>query len=785
MKLESNRPDEILPFRLEQACNANVSFAGVTTVSHSSPKASVSAAPGYVWFLVLAAVAAINLAAFWALLGGSYYPEHYRATPDAAGILEITWMLACCGGTVVLLAWLRHHRDRCRPLVLRGLVATGVSCVVLGRQFLSVPLQCLDPILFSTACGWTVVLWLWTRVMPVREQTASLRFGRFRCELNATRLLAAGVGAAVIGLSAYFLAQQIHYFNTLRLGYADCGEYARIMFNTLHNPRELFLRVNPEWPLFCDHFQPGFLPFVPFWLLWPDLNITSLLQVLAVMGCALPIYWIGRELFRDKLAALLLVAIWLAYPSVSQFIYNNSYGFRCGSLCLPMYFLALAFWVRERRGWALLFAVWAILLKEEAAIPIGMFGLYLVFFEKRHRLGISIATIAFVYFLVMTSVVIPMFNHNVYPAQDHFAHLGATKSEILLSPWTKPHAFWGNLLAPSTFYFAALLLGPLLFVPVKKPSVLVVGSLVFLFDCLHPTLKSICYQYQAALLPVVFWAFAAVLQPIDPARRRALLQGAIVAAVLFSLFFGNVFWSKTTVAALPQSSDRLQLVERMGRDIAPGGSLFATQRVAAHFITQKYLYVEPPVPPEIDYVLLDTRDSWQVNGIRWFRKLRSIQRQVESIPALHLAQAEDGAVLYSREGKSIDARNLVERESLPPEAVMQSVDLGHGVTIVGYGTEVAPSTSPGQPDRVHITIFCSVEAPVRADLAVRCVLRFSLANLYMKTFGSDFQLLGQNIWPVQRWVPGRFYADDFVIDVPVGSGGSDYSMKFETLTVAP
>jgi len=730
-------------------------------------------------------MAAINLTAFWALLGSSYYPEHYRATLDAPGILEITWMLACCAGTVVLLAWLRHYPDRSRQLALRGLVAAGVSCVILARQLLGVRLQCLDPILFSTAWGWTIVLWLWTRVTPVGEGTVSLRFGRFRRKLNATHLLTAGVGVAAIGMSVYFLAQQIHYFNVLRLGYADCGDYARTMYNTLHNPRELFLRINSERPLFFDHFQPGFLPFVPLWLLWPSLNLTSLLQVLAITGCALPVYWIGRELFRDKPAALLLVAIWLAYPSVSQFIYNDSYGFHCGTLCLPMYFLALAFWVRERRGWALLFAVWAILLKEEAAIPIGTFGLYLAFFERRYRLGITISAIAFMYFLVMTSIVIPMFNHHVYPAQAYFVLLGATKREIFLSPWTKPHVFWGSLLGPSTFYFAGLLLGPLLFVPVKKSSVLLVGSLVFLFDCLNPTLKSICFQYQAALLPVVFWAFAAALQPVDPARRRAILQGAIVAAMLFSLFFGNVFWSKSTLAALPESSDRRQLVERMGRDIPLESSLFATQRAAAHFIRQKQLYVDPPVPTGIDYVLLDTRDAWNVNGISWFRKLRNIQREVESIPALHLIKAEDGVLLYSREGQRIDARNLVEKESLPPETVMRSIDLGRGVTIVGYTTEAAPPSSPGQPGHVHVTIFCSVEVPVQTDLAARCVLHFNAENAYMKAFGSDFRLLGQSIWPVQRWVPGKFYSDDFVIDVPAGLAGSDYSIKFETLTVGP
>ena len=738
----------------------------------------------YAWFLLLAAMAVVNIGAFWTLLGCGYYPELYRATPDFLGTLEIVWMLTCCAGTVVLLAWLRRHPNECRQFVLRGLVVTGASCTILAKQFLGIPPQCLDPILFCTACGWTIVLWLWCRETPDSERKLLLRLGSFNYQLKMVSLLAVAVVGAAIGLSAYYLAQQIHYFKVLELGYADCGDYARIMYNTLHNPRELFLRINPNRPLFYDHFQPGFLPFVSLWLLWPDLNVTSLLQVLAVVGCIVPIYWIGREQFRDKTAALLLAAIWLAYPSTSQFIYSDTYGFHCGNLCLPMYFLALAFWVKGRRGWALLFAIWAIFIKEEAAIPVGMFGLYLASFEKRYRMGLVIAGIAFAYFLVVTSVIVPSFNHSPYPAQAHFAHLGATKKEILFSWWMKPRVFWGNLLAPSTFYFAALLMGPLLFVPLKRPSVLFVGSLVFLFDCLQPTLKSICFWYQAALLPVVVWAFTVALQHTEGAKRRGVLQGALAAAVLLSLFFGNVFWSKTTLAALPQSSDRLELVQRIGRDIDPHGSLFATQRAAPHFITQKYLYVDPPLPPGIDYVLLDMRHPWKLAGISWFRKLRDIQQQAESDSDLHLTEAKDGVILYSREGKSIDARSLVERDNLPPGVVLQYVDLGGGVFVVGYVAEVVPSAQPGQPDRISVTTFSSVQAPVERDLAVRCVLRVKIGGTYVRDVGSDFQLLGQCIWPIPRWVPGKFYVDNFMVDFPPALVGRDYFVKFDVLPLA-
>ena len=760
-------------------------MAQVTTVSGVSSKDSMRVNFRYAWFLMLAAMAVVNVCAFWTLLGYGFYPEHYRATSDVPTPLEVAWLFAYCSVIVVLLAWLRRQPDKFPQFALRGLVATGASCIILAQQFLGIPLQCLDPILFCTACGWTVVLWLWCRGTPASDRSWSLRLGRFNYQLRAVNVLAVAVIGAALGLSAYYLAQQIHYFNSLALGYADCGDYARIMYNTLHNPRELFLRVNPDRPLFYDHFQPGFLPFVSFWWLWPSLNLTSLLQVLAVVGCIVPIYWIGREQFRDKMAALLLAAVWLAYPSTSQFIYSDSYGFHCGNLCLPMYFLALAFWMNGRRGWALLFAVWAISIKEEAAIPLGTFGLYLAFFEKRYRPGLVIAGISFAYFLVVTSVIVPAFNHGSYPAQAHFAHLGATKKEVLLSPLMNPRVFWGNLLAPSTFYFAALLFGPLLFVPLKKSSVLFVGSLVFLFDSLHPTLKSICFWYQAALLPIAFWAFAAGLQTIAPARRRAVLSGAIVTAVLFSLFFGNVFWSKTTLAAVPQSTGRLELVQRVGRDIDPRGSLFATQRAAAHFITQKYLYVDPPVPPQIDDVLLDMRKSWNLSGISWFRRIRDLQRQVESIPNLHLVRMEDGVVLYSRVGKPLDAQSLVEKDTLPPDIILHPVELGRGVRIVGYTTEVVPADKPGQHDRIHVAAFSSVQAPMTTDLAVRCVVQMEQGNVYARRFGSDFQLLGQCIWPIQRWVPGKFYQDDFLIELPAGRAKAGYSLKFEVLTVEP
>ena len=769
----------------------NFSLVGQYTenmIAVSAASANVGGRPAtpHPWHLTLVIMVAINLAAFWFLLQYRYSPEKYRTALVNFGRIEIVWTVIsiCAAIAVVVSSW--RNPDASRRLVRAGLVVTVVSVGVLVETLAGVHLRCLEAILFSAALGWAVVFWLRANKTLDFDQTISLRLGTRCWHPKIVNVLAAAVWLATAGLFFYYMAQQIYYLNNLALGYADCGDYARIMFNTIHNPRELFLRVNPDRPLFYDHIQLGALPFIPLWFLWPDLKLTILLQVLAVLGCALPIYWIGKEVFHNKSASLLLAVVWLVFPSTSQFIYSGSYGFHFGSLCLPLYFLALVYWIKEQRGPALLFALWAVLIKEEAAILVGTFGLYLIFFEKRRWLGTGIAVTAFAYFLLCTSVIIPSMNHQGYPAQRVFADLGATKWEILFSPWTKPQIFWGKLLTPSTFYFVALLMGPLLFVPLGKPSVLLIGSMILLFDCLYPALKSICYWYQAGLLPVVFWALVEVLRTKDVTWQRATLSGAVVSGILFSIFFGNTFWSETPLLLLP-APGRLHIVQQMGRCIDRGGSLLATQRVAAHFITQRHLYVDSPVPSSIDYALLDLRDSWrETPGVHWLQGLRSLQRQVEARPDLRLVDAEDGLLLYARHGVPINPRTRVERDTLPWDMIHTEWDLAHGAEIVGFRTDRMPTPeSNKRMGLMRVTIFSSVTGQTDVDLAVRCILHYGMIGSDTDSFVSELQPLGQGIWPVARWLPGRFYADDFLVRVPAKLTNQPFTITFASAVLNP
>jgi hypothetical protein len=234
------------------------------------------------------------------------------------------------------------------------------------------------------------------------------------------------------------------------------------------------------------------------------------------------------------------------------------------------------------------------------------------------------------------------------------------------------------------------------------------------------------------------------------------------------------------MVTLPSPPDRPQIVQQMARRIDPHGSLFATQRLAAHFITQKYLYVTPPLPQSIDDVLLDMRDSWRTTpNLNWLKDLRDIQRQAESQSQLHLVDVEDGVLLYSRSGEPIDARKLVERDALPPGVIRQSSKLCKGVAFEGYTATVLTSDKTSTLDQIRITMFSSVAVPVDVDLAVRCRVQLDAQNVYTQRFRSQFQPLGQSVWPVNRWQPGKFYADDFIIYVPAGVAATGFSISFD------
>ena len=164
--------------------------------------------------MLVAAVAA-TIDAFWLLLGHQFSPESYNSYAITPGTVEFVWIGLALVAAVVTLVLLFPRRDRWPASAMSAIPLAIVSLLILAKSLLHAPLRCYDAILFCTACGWGVVLWI---------KRSPLVFGPgWSDETKRTRMAAVVVWASVLLLGAYYVWQQIYYWKNLALGYPDCG----------------------------------------------------------------------------------------------------------------------------------------------------------------------------------------------------------------------------------------------------------------------------------------------------------------------------------------------------------------------------------------------------------------------------------------------------------------------------------------------------------------------------------------------------------------------------------
>ena len=86
---------------------------------------------------------------------------------------------------------------------------------------------------------------------------------------------------------------------------------------------------------------------------------------------------------------------------------------------------------------------------------------------------------------------------------------------------------------------------------------------------------------------------------------------------------------------------------------------------------------------------------------------------------------------------------------------------------------------------LRVATFSAVTMPINVDLAVRCNLQFHMIGAETSSLVSKLQPLGQGIWPTERWETGKFYADDFLISVPVELTNQPFAITFTATALNP
>ncbi|MDX1521354.1 MAG: DUF2079 domain-containing protein, partial [Anaerolineae bacterium] len=169
----------------------------------------------------------------------------------------------------------------------------------------------------------------------------------------------------------------------------DLGIYDQVTWNTLHG-RFFFYTTTGE-PLlhFSNHVSPILLLVAPFYLIYSGPETLLVLQTAAIALGGLPLFWLSREKLQSAVAALVILASYLLFPTLEIV---TLWDFHPPVLSVGFFMFAFYFLEKQKGGWFLLCAVLAMMGKEQLPLQVAFLGAYTI---ARHRQwGLGLTTIA-------------------------------------------------------------------------------------------------------------------------------------------------------------------------------------------------------------------------------------------------------------------------------------------------------------------------------------------------------------------------------------------------------
>lgn len=278
-------------------------------------------------------------------------------------------------------------------------------------------------------------------------------------------------------------------------GSLDLGIYAQVFWNTSYG-RFFEFSIHSSSYL-GDHFEPMILLLTPLYMLWRDPRMLLMLQIIVVHLAAIPLWAVAKNIFiKNKniqypyVLATLIVIIYLLNPLVQNAL---AFEFHLLPFFILPFFIALYF-AEQGRWWPTFISLMTVLLvREDMAFVIALFGLtaYLIFPKVKQQSAkrwIGIPLLISFLWLIASLIIISHFSPNgEYKFAIYYGALrgesGATITNIIKTPFVLIQ----NLFRPQNLEMMIGLLIPVAFLPLIRPTALVLGALPFLEFALSRT----------------------------------------------------------------------------------------------------------------------------------------------------------------------------------------------------------------------------------------------------------------------------------------------------------
>jgi uncharacterized membrane protein len=338
---------------------------------------------------------------------------------------------------------------------------------------------------------------------------------------------------AVIFTAVFFWLNSRQY-RTFQLRAPDIAHFDQAIWNTLHG-RFLFTTITGK-SILEFHFTPYMALLSPLLLIWSDVRVLFLAQLVGIAVSGLLLY----KIVEDKhplLAPIFLLAFYLN-PMLHQVTLLE---LRRVTLAMPFVALALYGLYKDKRWLMLIGLGLALLVKEDMGLIVAMIGLYLTLVKRDLKWGIPIAVFGIAWTFSMLLWIIPSLTEGDYRQLNYFEDWGGSLGEIILNMVTHPLQVLQVMFDQQSLRGLWLSLLPVaLVLPFLAFDVFLIGlpAVAVMLLSSDQSMHSLDRWYMAPVIPVIYAAVAVGLTRLNRRHARwatvVLLGATIIAYIAYS-----------------------------------------------------------------------------------------------------------------------------------------------------------------------------------------------------------------------------------------------------------
>ncbi len=447
---------------------------------------------------------------------------------------------------------------------------------------------------------------------PILKNSPIFSIENTELSQRTTRLLVAlcGIGLTV-GIASFSI--------TRYLSFAAPNYDFGLFCNMFHHMKEQFLPLTTSerdtlLSHFAVHISPIYYLLLPLYVVWPSPVTLQLGQALVLASGVVPLYLLARQFRIPNVGIALIAFLYAMHPAVSA---GCAYDLHENCFLLPLLLWIFYFYETNRKRWLIVMAVLILFVKEDAAVFLLIFGLYLLFSRKDYRTGFLLIIGALLYFTVAISILQHFGTGAMFGRYVEIFHPKESGGGFFATLLRTPGFFLERLVSVTEnikekpLYLLQILLpfGLVLWRPGKYSRFLLLLPFVVNLLSNSQYQYDIGFQYGFATLAFCFYLFVQNFSEQSPSRQRnQLLFGIVAACLLYSMII--VPKIELYIGRYVSEAERYTRMEETLDKIPDDASVIASTMLLPHLAQRDIVYEDfYHKEPDTDYVALDMRNS--------------------------------------------------------------------------------------------------------------------------------------------------------------------------------